>query len=131
MTVEEFGDRRFDERCGKPRKNRGEPAQDALIEDGILGEVSDLSRTADVSGGGQNLILKDGPQKRGGRDALRLALQNAEQLIGGVVLAACLPEAAGLAGGCGGALERAMRAPLRSSIRKSRLPRSATATWAV
>ena len=51
-----------------------------------------------IERGGEQKILKDGPQQRRGRDALRLGVQNAQQIGGGIALPAGLPQAVGLGG---------------------------------
>src|SRR5580658_1590632 len=46
MAPQQLANGRLDERCGKSRLDRRLPPQDALVENGRLGEVSDLGRPA-------------------------------------------------------------------------------------
>ena len=122
-------DRRLNERGGETRLDRRHAAKNALVEHLGLGEVGDLRRAADDQRGRKQKILKDRPQQRGGRDALRLGVENGDQVGGGIALAAGLPQAVRLRGRGRGALERKARAGA-SSMRKSRLDCGVTATWA-
>ena len=74
--------------------------QNALEENGGLREIGDFGGAADLSGGREQKILKDGTQERRGRDALGLGLENSEEIGGGVSLVVGVPQAIGL--GCGG-----------------------------
>ena len=94
--AQQFADGRLDQRGREARQRRRHPAQNPLVEHGGLRKVGDLRRSADDGRGRKQKILKDGPQQRRGRDALRLGVENAEQFGGRKALPSGLPESIGL-----------------------------------
>jgi hypothetical protein len=96
---------RLDERGGEAREDRRDAAEDALVEDSALGEVSNLGRAADVSGSGQDGVLEDRAEDGVGAEALRRGIENREQVGGAVRLrrVPCpgLPAVTGLPGAVG------------------------------
>ena len=75
-------------------------AQNALEENGRLSKVGDFRRAADLGGGCEQKILKDGTQERRGREALGLGLENSNKIGCGVSLVLRVPQPIGL--GCSG-----------------------------
>jgi hypothetical protein len=105
-------------------------AQNALVEHGGLGKVGNLRRPADNGRGREQKILKDRPQQRRGRDALRLGRPecppNPRWKSSAAPPAKGRPAPAAL----GAVRLSASRAPVRSSMRNSRLDCGPTATCA-
>ena len=84
MLFEDSGDGRLDERGGEAREDGGDAAKDLLVDCGGLREVGDLGGATDVSGGGQDGVLKDGAEERVGTEALGGLREDVQQLGGGV-----------------------------------------------
>ena len=110
VFVEELCDGGFDERGGKTRFGGGGSAEDALVEDGGLGEVGDLGGAANDERGSEEIVLEDGAEEGGWGDAVRFGGEDAKEVGGGEALAASLPEVLRLGGVGGDALEGEARA---------------------
>ena len=105
MLVEQCADGRLNQRTRKTRQRRSHPAQNPLIQHGRLGKVGNLRRSTDNRRGREREILKNGPQERRRRDALRSSFEEGNQVRRRIALPPCLPEAVGFSRGFGQALE--------------------------
>src|ERR1017187_3512456 len=96
VLAQQLGDGGLNQRSKKARRGRRLPAENTLVKNSGLGEVSNFRRSADEQRGRQQGVLKHGPQQRRGRDALGFGVENADEIRSGVSLAAGLPESGGL-----------------------------------
>lgn len=91
MTVHDGGDGGLKDCGGEAGEDGCDAAEDALIQDGGLGEIGNFSRATDVGGCGEKGVLEDGAEKGVGTEAIGGLIEDFEEVGCGVGLAAGFP----------------------------------------